>query len=99
MAEESARSQTQKANSESESKVLTADSSPPPAAATAAAANASTTQSNSGISSALQTQNLGRSNQTESGKCAMFFFVWCDVVKSRQLQNQNYDVFVSDLGA
>ncbi|XP_061357238.1 zinc finger protein GAI-ASSOCIATED FACTOR 1-like [Gastrolobium bilobum] len=60
LAEESARSQPQtfvKANSESDSKVFTGDSSPP-AAAPAPAAATTTTQSNSVMSSPLQTQNL-----------------------------------------
>lgn len=62
MAEENAKSQNQavgKANSESDSKVLTGDSLPAVITTTAAAA-ATTPQSNSGVSSALETQKLGR---------------------------------------
>lgn len=60
MAEENAKSQNQavgKANSESDSKVLTGDSLPAVITTTAAAA-ATTPQSNSGVSSALETQKL-----------------------------------------
>lgn len=60
MAEENAKSQNQavgKANSESDSKVLTGDSLP---AVITTAAAATTPQSNSGVSSALETQKLGR---------------------------------------
>jgi len=67
LAEENAKSQNQttgKANSESDSKVLTGDSLPVsvsmPAVITTTAAVATTPQSNSGVSSALETQKLGR---------------------------------------
>jgi len=49
-----------KANSESDSKVLTGDSLPVLMPAVITAAAATTPQSNSGVSSALETQKLGR---------------------------------------
>ncbi|KAI5418306.1 variant 2, transcription factor Gaf1 [Lathyrus oleraceus] len=66
LAEENAKSQTQpvvKASSESDSKVLTGDSlpqPPPPSLPVVTTAAATTPQSNSGVSSALETQKLGK---------------------------------------
>jgi hypothetical protein len=76
LAEENAKSQNQvagKANSESDSKVLTGDSLPPVPMSTPAAIT--TPQSNSGVSSALENQKLGRYLLNQAKKKVLFFLV------------------------
>jgi hypothetical protein len=78
LAEENAKSQNQvagKANSESDSKVLTGDSLPP--VPTSMPAAITTPQSNSGVSSALENQKLGRYLLNQAKKKCFFFSLSC----------------------
>lgn len=83
LAEENAKSQTQpvvKASSESDSKVLTGDSlpqPPPPSLPVVTTTAATTPQSNSGVSSALETQKLGKYFYWIRKKKWCFCLVWC----------------------